>query len=307
MSMGKLLKLTQKVPISFLVPTFNEEKNIAHCLESIKWADEIVVIDSFSTDQTKAICTKYGVKFYEHKFEGYARQKNWALDNLPFSNEWMFILDADERVSSELQEELVQLLTTGQIERYDGYYVNRRLIFEGKWMKRCGRYPATNLRLFRRQLGRYEEREVHEHIILNGKIGHLKNNLIHHDYRGIDHWIRKHHSFAEKEAREQFKILIAHKEGTNQLYTSDRLGLRRFLKEKIWLRLPILLRPFLRFIQVYIFQLGFLEGRRGLKMSIMIMTSQILISLELDEMLRGNAQEQTVVSDTRVTGDEYST
>src|SRR6476469_1252864 len=163
-------------PVSVLVPTLDEELNLPECLQSVAWADEIFVVDSFSSDRTVEIARAHGAHVEQHVFESYSRQKNWALGSLPLRNDWVLIVDADERVTPELRDEISTLLP---IADRAGYYVNRKFIFLGHWVRHAGWYPSWNLRLFRHRLGRYDDREVHEHVVLDGPAGYLNADLLH--------------------------------------------------------------------------------------------------------------------------------
>ena len=191
-----------KCRLSVLVPTLNEEVNLPDCLASVVgWAKEIWVVDSYSTDRTPEIARQSEANMMQHPFDGYAAQKNWALENVPFSCEWLLILDADERVSLELADEIRGIIAADG-NGYDGFYLNRKLIFYGKWIRHCGWYPSWNLRLFRHVRGRYEQREVHEHLVLEGKVGYCKHDLIHEDLRDMSFCIAKHNRYSSQEARE---------------------------------------------------------------------------------------------------------
>src|SRR4030088_729055 len=170
-------------PVSALVPTLDEEVNLPECLGSLAWADEIFVVDSFSRDRTVEIAREHGAHVVQHEFQSYSRQKNWALDTLPFRNEWVLIVDADERVPPALQCEIESTVRDGPS---DGYYLTRRFIFLGHWIRHAGWYPSWNLRLFRHRLGRYDDREVNEHIVLNGTTGNRKSDLRHEDRGGLE-------------------------------------------------------------------------------------------------------------------------
>src|SRR5690606_5353526 len=153
--------------ITILIPTFNEEINLPHALRSVVgWAQDVFVVDSESTDRTRDIATELGAKVVVQKWLGYARQKNWALDNLPIETDWVFILDADELILPELRAELEQIAARPVAEVQEcGFFINRYFIFLGKRIRHCGFYPSWNLRFFKRGRARYEEREVHEHMI----------------------------------------------------------------------------------------------------------------------------------------------
>lgn len=260
--------MNSKAPISVLVPAFNEEIHLEQCIRSVAgWTSEIYVLDSFSTDRTAEIAERMGAKCLQHRFEGYARQKNWALENLPFANEWVLILDADERVSLELRDEICAMLAHGGCE-CDGYYLNRRVMFYGKWIRHCGWYPSWNLRLFKHARGRYEDRPVDEHVILQGKVGHCKNDLIHEDLRDMESWIAKHNRYSTLSAETYTRMQESGSTGgLEPRFFGNQAERKRFIKEKIWLRLPG--RAFLYFLYLYIFRLGFLDGRHGLRFCVM--------------------------------------
>ena len=251
-----------KCRLSVLVPTLNEEVNLPDCLASVVgWAKEIWVVDSYSTDRTPEIARQSEANLMQHPFDGYAAQKNWALENVPFSCEWLLILDADERVSLELADEIRGIIAADG-NGYDGFYLNRKLIFYGKWIRHCGWYPSWNLRLFRHVRGRYEQREVHEHLVLEGKVGYCKHDLIHEDLRDMSFCIAKHNRYSSQEAREL--DMVRRGVGTTGLQASLLKGSverKRFIKERIWPHLPG--RAFLLFFYLYFVRLGFLDGKRG--------------------------------------------
>ncbi|HWO30686.1 MAG TPA: glycosyltransferase family 2 protein, partial [Candidatus Acidoferrum sp.] len=246
--------------VSVLIPTFNEELNLPDCLGSIDgWAQDVWVVDSYSTDRTMQIARESGADVVQHVFEGYAQQKNWALENVPFRGEWVLILDADERVPPELAAEISGVVAADG-NGYDGFYLNRKLIFYGKWIRHCGWYPSWNLRLFRRGRGRYEQREVHEHLLLDGKAGYCQNDLIHEDLRDMSFWIAKHNRYSSQEARELDRVRRGvSTAGLQASFFKGSLERKRFIKERIWPHLPG--RTFLSFLYWYFFRLGFLDGK----------------------------------------------
>lgn len=252
------------VPVSILIITHNEEVNIRQALNSVVgWADQVFVVDSFSTDRTVEIAEALGATAVQHEWPGYALQRNWALDTLPFRNEWVFVLDADEYLSEELREEISEIVSRDG-NGFDGFYVNRRLIFYGTWIRHCGWYPSWVLRLFRRDLGRYENRPVDEHIILNGKAAECRGELIHRDLHDMSYWIEKHIRYAHLNAIAYSQV--EQKEGADERIRPSLFGTqaqrRRFIKERIWRHLPA--RGFLFFIYLYVIRLGFLDGHKGL-------------------------------------------
>jgi glycosyltransferase involved in cell wall biosynthesis len=260
-----------KIPVSVLIPAKNEEANLPACLESLSRADEIFVVDSQSSDRSVEIAEQYGATVVQFHFDGrWPKKKNWSLENLPFRHEWVLIVDCDERIPPELWEEIEAAI---QNSAYDGYYLNRKVFFLGTWIRHGGRYPDWNLRLFKHKKGRYEnlkteeirntgDNEVHEHVILEGASGYLKNDMLHIDFRDIYHWLERHNRYSNWEARVYLNLLNS-KEESGTIGASlwgNAVQRKRFLK-KIWVRLPF--KPTLRFILFYIIQLGFLDGKAG--------------------------------------------
>ncbi|BAY22553.1 putative glycosyl transferase [Calothrix sp. NIES-2100] len=263
--------MPSKIPVSVLIPAKNEEANLPACLTSLQMADEVFLVDSQSTDNSIAIAESFGANIVQFKFNGsWPKKKNWSLENLPFRNEWVLIVDGDERITPELWSEISQVINN---DEYTGYYLNRRVFFLGKWIRHGGKYPDWNLRLFKHQKGRYEnlhtedipntgDNEVHEHVILQGKVGYLKNDMLHEDFRDLYHWLERHNRYSNWEARVYYNLLTNRDEGgtigANLL--GDAVQRKRFLK-KVWVRLPF--KPLLRFILFYIIQRGFLDGKAG--------------------------------------------
>ncbi len=263
--------MPSEIPVSVLIPAKNEESNLSACLSSVARAAEVFVVDSQSSDRSGEIAKSYGANVVQFHFNGrWPKKKNWSLENLPLRHEWVLIVDADERITPELWEEIA---TAIQQPTYDGYYLNRRVFFLGKWIRHGGKYPDWNLRLFRHAKGRYEnlsteavpntgDNEVHEHVILQGQVGYLKNDMLHEDFRDIFHWLERHNRYSNWEARVYLNLLT----GTSDSDTiganlfGDAVQRKRFLKN-LWVWLP--LKPTLRFILFYIIRLGFLDGRAG--------------------------------------------
>lgn len=274
----------QRTPLSVLILTLNEETNVAQCLKSLAgWAEEIWVLDSFSTDRTLEIVRSYpAVKLRQRKFDDYASHSNWALENLPFSHEWVLFLDADEVPSEELKREIARILELGG-NGHDGFYLNRRVYFLGRWIRHCGWYPNWVLRLFRHRLGRYENRKVNQHLILQGKAGYLKEDLIHDDHRGLSAWITRHNQYSSWEAEERGALL---KQGKNSGFPAKFWGgpieRKRFLKEKIFLRLPF--KPVFFFFYLYGIRLGFLDGWAGFHLCLLQSIQEYHIYLKTREL-----------------------
>lgn len=251
--------------ISILIPTFNEEKNLPHALASCGFADLIFVLDSGSTDATKAIAEAAGANFIHHQWEGYARQKNWGLNNLPITSEWVYILDADEMITPLLRDELLAVASGNTSTDKAGYYINRYFVWEGEEIRHSGYYPSWNLRFFRRGKALYEERDVHEHMVVDGLVGYLKGEMHHEDRRGRDFLWQKHLRYADLEAHEMLKIVTGESTGgLKPSFFGNGLERRRAIKERIWPFLPG--RWALRFFYMYVLKRGFLDGAAGLDM-----------------------------------------
>jgi (heptosyl)LPS beta-1,4-glucosyltransferase len=183
--------------ISAIVLTRNEERNIADCLDTLRWAEELLVLDSFSEDATAEIATSTGAEVRQRRFDNYPLQRNAAL--LMASREWVFFVDADERVTPELAAEIRVAVQEGGL---DGWWVPRKNYIFGKWMRHAGWYPDYQLRLMRRERARYDERrEVHELVELNGAAGYLQNPLIHYNYDTIREFREKQDRYTDHEVR----------------------------------------------------------------------------------------------------------
>ena len=255
-----------KVPVSILLPVKNEAANLPRCLDALSWADEIFVVDSHSSDATCEIAARCGACVVQFDFNGtWPKKKNWALENLPFSHEWVLIVDADEVLPPGTDREVNEIVTDAG-HKVDGYWINRRFMFMGQWLRHAY-YPNWNLRLFRHRLGRYEkltdvetasgDNEVHEHVIVQGATGRLKAEMDHYAFPSIDVFMEKHNRYSNWEARVTLDRFLSESGSDLQ---SGAVGLRRRLK-KLSQRLPF--RPFLRFLYVYLWQRGFMDGSAG--------------------------------------------
>ena len=262
---GFAAAMNTRVPVSVIIPIKNEAVNLPRCLDCVKWADEIFVVDSQSTDGSIAIAQDFGAKVVQFEFNGtWPKKKNWALENLAFRNEWVFILDADEVLPAQAKAEFAKAITDpGDVA---GYCINRRFMFMGRWLRHAY-YPNWNLRLFRRVLGRYEkltdaptnsgDNEVHEHVLVNGRTAKLQVEIDHYAFPSIDVFIEKHNRYSNWEARVAAETLPDSSSGKISSQPVDR---RRKLKT-LSQRLPF--RPLLRFLYVYVWQKGFLDGAEG--------------------------------------------
>lgn len=222
--------------LTALVPTYNEEANLAECLQSVNWADEIFVVDSFSTDRSVEIAQQFGARVEQREYESHASQRNWAIAQA--SHEWILLLDADERVTPELKEEIQHLLKSSP--PYIGYRISRRNFFIGKEIKYCGWGNDWIVRLFQRDQCTIEECGFHGDIKTDQPLGRLKHKFIHYSYSSFDDYL---HKFI--------------------LYTTG--GAEFMYQKRKQARLSDLVsRPLFNFIKMYIIRWGFLDGIHGL-------------------------------------------
>ena len=224
------------VKISACVMTFNSEDLIEDCLKNIKWADEIIVVDSFSTDKTVEICRKYTNKVYQRKWPGFKDQSNYTMSLAKYK--WILFMDADERLTPELYNEIQSYLNDNS-NIWDGFYLPRRTFYLGRWINHGDWYPAYDLRLYKKSKGKWI-REPHARIELNGKEKYLKNDMLHYTYRNLSHQIDTIDNYTSMSAAELKKN-----------------GAKFIL-------LHLLFRPLFRFIRGYFFKCGFLDGVPGL-------------------------------------------
>ena len=241
--------------LSVAIITQNEETNLGECLDSVSFADEIVIVDSGSRDKSCQIAKQYSDKVFLRAMKGFGEQKQYAVDQA--TGDWILSLDADERVSQELRDSLISLLRTDAKEiPFQGYKIYRRNIYLGRPILHCGWYIPI-LRLFRKSSGRFNNKLVHEEIIVDGPVGHLKGDILHVPYRDIFHHLEKMHLYASLDAQEV---------------------LAKGRKVSGW-RAPVHLvgRPSWKFIEKYVTQQGFKEGIHGLVLSAMAALGVFLI------------------------------
>src|SRR5579864_2113319 len=226
--------------LSVCIITLNEEANIGRTLASLKEiADEIILVDSGSTDATVAIAQSFGAKVFAEPWKGFARQKNSSLAKA--TCDWILSLDADEEVSTELAASINKLLTSDTPPEFAGYKMNRRNIYFGKWLKRSGYYPDPKLRLIKRGAAEFELRDVHEDMKMPGKLGHLQGDLLHHAYQTLESFLDHQNKYSSLGA--------------------DMVVRERKVSFSV---INIVFRPLVRFIWAYFFRMGFLDGREGL-------------------------------------------
>jgi len=246
--------------LSVCVICFNEERNIRRCLESATWADEIIVVDSMSQDRTAEIAREYTDKVYQRAWSGYVEQKNFALSKAKC--DWILSIDADEEISEDLQDEIREEIEKEDAK--DGYRMPRLSFYQGRWIKHSGFYPDRQLRLFRRNRGYWIGKRVHERVHVNGEIGLLRSDLLHYPYRGII---------------------------SGQIWTVDKftdlLAEDMYEEGKRFNPLLLLLRPPLKFIEVYFFKLGLLDGLAGFIIAVTSAYAMFVRYVKLRELYNG--------------------
>jgi len=280
------------VPLAVVVLTHNEEANIARCLQSVQgWAAQVFVVDSFSTDATAEIARQHGAAVHARAFAGFAEQRNWALDHLPLTPEWVLFLDADEWVSDGLKAEIAQRLGA-EAPAVDGYYLPRRHRFLGRWLRYGGLSPTYLLRLFRRGRARCEDRLVDEHFVTRGPTAVLRGEILTEDRKGIAAWIDRHNRYAVLEARELLRARQAPRGGPAEGVAlrprlwGSQAERKRWVRERLWNRLPLYTRPFVLFFYRYVLRGGFLDGRAGLVYHLLeSFWYRLLIDLNYAELL----------------------
>lgn len=243
--------------ISILVLTLNEAGNLPACLDSLSWADDVVVLDSFSTDRTVEIARAAGARVVQRKFDNWAAHQNWAHAHIPFRHPWVFYLDADERMTPELRAE-IEAIAGNPSETRVAFYCGRRNYFMGRWIRHA--YPPSAImRFFRPDKVRFE-RLVNPTPVIDGPHGYLREHFIHYNFsKGLTEWVDKHNRYATWEAQEGLKLLAG--EGPHATLFSRDHAVRRKALKNLSFRLPG--RAFLKFVYLYLLKRGFLDGYPG--------------------------------------------
>jgi glycosyltransferase involved in cell wall biosynthesis len=251
--------------LSIIILTHNEEANLSRSLVSLKKLDaEIFIVDSGSTDKTVEIAKQAGCQVFEHPWENYAKQLNWALQNLPIKTPWIMRLDADERPTPELIEELKRVLPQTP-DTTTGYQLKRRVFFMGRWIRHGGYYPTWLLRVWRTGLGTCEQRWMDEHIVLSqGKIANLQHDIIDENHKGLSFWTDKHNRYADREVKDLLDAMTQKSDDLLKKSHFSQASQRRWIKTNLYARSPLFLRAFLYFLMRYTIGLGFLDGIEGL-------------------------------------------
>lgn len=265
---------------SIYILTYNEEIDISACIESAMLSDDIIVVDSCSSDRTVEIASRYPVRVVQHRFESHGRQRTWMLENIPPKHEWVYILEADERMTPQLFTECEK---ASQNPDYIGYYVAERVIFMNRWIRRSTQYPRYQLRLFRHGKVWFTDYGHTEREVCDGSTGFLKETYPHYtSSKGLSRWIEKHNRYSTDEAKETLHQL---ENGTvswrSLFFGKSEVERRRALKD-LSLRLPA--RPLTRFLYMYFLLGGCLDGRAGFAWCTLQAFYEYLILLKVWEM-----------------------
>jgi glycosyltransferase involved in cell wall biosynthesis len=245
--------------ITVMILTFNEEAHIERCLSKLNgFANEIIILDSYSTDRTVDIAKIMGAKIFYRKFDNYSAQRKYLLNEIPVDSDWIFILDADEYLTEELKLEILTMIAKPEILA-DAYFVNRRFYWKDIWLKHSY-YPTYILRFGRTGMINCDDRPINEHLICStDNISYLDNDFIDHNLGSITDWMIKHNDYARREAEQLFI-----KDPKRYSLFASQYERKRWLRTQIWNNLPPLLRPFLYFTIKYFFLGGFLDGKKAL-------------------------------------------
>ena len=278
--------------ISVVILTKNEEINLQRCLDSVSWSDDVLVLDSGSTDKTTEIARRNNAKVLFRFFDNFASQRNFAVDRGGLRHEWVLHLDADEEVTPQLRDELIRI-SSGRGDRGSlAYRVASRMMLDGRWIKRAGMYPVYQVRFGRvrdlrfKMVGHGQQEILEPH-----KLGVLGSDLIHHNFsKGVDDWLKRHEKYARDEAVEIIQrsgALSFSQAAASFMSARSNTERRRALKQRAD-DLP--LRPLLRFLYVYVLRAGFLDGSAGLTYARLIWRYQRMIDQEV-ELLRGHVRK----------------
>ena len=244
--------------LTVIIISFNEAFHMPTVLKNVVgWAKYVVLLDSGSTDKTIEIAKSFGVEVFHRDFDNYSRQRNYAFQELPIQTEWILFLDADEYLTTELKNEISKEL---QDPKFDGYFLKRRFYFMGQWIKWGGSYPVWLLRLFKKSKGVYN-RDVNEHLSLKGSTSKLKYDFVDDNRKPLKHWLQKHVNYAYREAI----IYLENKDNIMAInFWESQANKKLWIRQYVWNNMPLFVRPFIFFLYVYFFRLGFMNGFKGL-------------------------------------------
>jgi glycosyltransferase involved in cell wall biosynthesis len=267
-----------RAPLSVMIFTLDEEIHLPSCLAAVAWCDDVIVVDSFSSDRTEEIARAAGVRFFQQRFLGFGEQRNWALDNTDPRHEWILILDADERPTDALHREL-EAVIAGSAPGVGAYRVKRRFHMWGRWLRHSSLYPTWVVRLVRKGRVRYVNRGHAETQRVDGEVLDLREDLIDENLKGMDEWFERQNRYSTKDAAHELALEDAH--GAGRLLSEEPLERRAALK-RVASRLPF--RRAIYFFYAYVWRLGFLDGRDGLVFCRMRALYQEMVDIKKHDM-----------------------
>lgn len=246
--------------LTTIILTFNEEKNIANAINSVKnLSKRIVVVDSYSTDKTVEIAESLGAEVIQHPFENQAQQFIYAINNLTINTQWIMRLDADEMISNDAAREIEDICLINKNTDINGIVVRFEVNFLGKKLRHGGIYPFRKMIVYKKDKGYMEDRAMDEHIVLKeGKSIELKHDSYHRDYKDLNAWIDKHNKYSSREVKDYFLNTNLENEKLNK-----SAKIKRFIKFNIYYKLPLGTRAHLYYLYRYYFKMGFLDGKEG--------------------------------------------
>ncbi|MGI8936367.1 MAG: glycosyltransferase family 2 protein [Phormidesmis sp.] len=283
---------------SIFILTHNEELDIAACIESASLSDDVIVVDSFSSDRTLEIAQSYAhVRTVQHDFESHGKQRTWMLRQMPTKHNWAYILEADERMTPALFAECEAAATSGE---HVGYYVAERVMFMDKWIKRSTQYPRYQLRLLDKQQVWFDDYGHTEREVLAGSSGFLQETYPHYTCgKGFSRWIEEHNRYSTDEARETVRQLSEGKVRWKSIFVGKSEVERRRALKDLSLRIPG--RPLVRFFYMYFFLGGVLDGRAGFTWCVLQAFYEYLILLKVWEMRHAEPPSQLAEAPTAST------
>lgn len=285
---------TKRLPLAVIVLTLNEQENLEACLGSVaSWVDAVFVLDSGSSDGTLELAGRHGALIFEHPFETHAQQWTWALEHLPIRQEWVLGLDADQRITAELREELSALFASGDPTGVDGFFIKRRQVWRGRWIKHGTYYPKYLLKLFRKTRVALDTRDLMDHhFYVPGSTRNLQYDLVEENVKENDlaFWIDKHNRYAKLLAREEF---LKRQRGDDSPIRANVFGNpdeRTLWLTHRWSALPLYVRPLLYFVYRYFLRLGFLDGKQGFLFHFLQgFWFRLLVDVQLDDLRAADA------------------
>ncbi len=275
---------------SIYILTYNEEIDIADCIESAMLSDDVIVVDSFSSDRTVEIAQQYPVRLVQHAFESHGKQRTWMLQAVPAKHEWVYILEADERMTPELFRECQQAIQTNECV---GYYVAERVMFMNRWIRHATQYPRYQLRLLRPDQVFFTDYGHTEREVCQGPTSFLQNTYPHYTCsKGMSRWIEKHNRYSTDEAKETIRQLESGKVSWRQIFLGKTEVERRRALKDLSLRTP--LRPLVRFFYMYFLLGGILDGYPGFTWCVLQAFYEFLIVVKVWELRHASPKSDRV-------------